>query len=629
MKTRWAAAWLALTLTATAAEPELGDPHEKVLTFRVRPGVKAETLRKIAELTTMRTAVVNEPITVQSLLREEYGSSHESLQMLFARYNNGERNDAVLQPGQEITLPAGPEWGFDAKMVRRKAVPLSDQIVMQMGVAGPKTRALIEELNKRSFETMTQWPEGTAVRLPYVSRVVSEKIRRERLEGIAATLEDLKKDPAVEFVDVSSTMTIVPPWTDAVASGTACGFPEPGAGAVQPSPVKEETLKHLPKVRTTVAVLDSGVVVGDARFQFWRNARETENNVDDDDNRLIDDVIGYDFVHRRGKPVDDLASGIRMYHGTHVAGVAGQRLTPPTLRAEIDQRVDLMILKVADSVGLISPDSVMNAVAYATDAGARVVNMSFDSRYQYALEWAMKRAPSLLFVVAAGNAHSGLSPSDVDQADIYPAKLSKDLTNVISVAAVDPALKVACFSNYGAKTIDIAAPGVWVNSTVEASGTRMMSGSSQAAPVVAYLAALLTTSGLKTPQEIRNRIVDSADFLPALKGKVKAEGVVNAEKALLYATDLVQKADGSVLTGRITFPTVLTFPDGETISTSKVRKIVPRYDPVHPFRVTVDQGGKRVFHATSLALDAVQIQTSGGLITVPMADIADVVFAVR
>ncbi|HJQ37190.1 MAG TPA: S8 family serine peptidase [Thermoanaerobaculia bacterium] len=620
-----------MTLLLVAEPPSLqGEEPSQVLSFRVRPGAKPETLQKIAELTKASEIQVTEAQTVQRLLRTVYGNSHEDLQELFEKYNDGLTNATLLPVGSTVTLPAAPEWHFDAVLQRRKELSLSNQVLLHMGVAGPKTKNKIAEINDEPFAKLAASPADTLIKIPYSSPVKSEEILPEQMENIKVVLEELRKDPAVDFVEVAPPMQIVPPWSDAVAAGQPCAYSAPVNAVVAPV-LSLPSIKNLPLTKATVAILDTGVIVGDARFKFWHNALESLNGRDDEDtNSLVDDIIGYDFVNRDGDPADDFTEPSRMYHGTHVAGVVSQRLSDATVLQEIDPRLDLMILKVAGTNGKVYPEAMFNAVTYAADASVRVMNMSFDTREQYALQWIMKNAPSILFVAAAGNAHDGAGPWDVDAEEIYPAKLAKALPNVISVAAHDAARKIACFSNFGSTTIDVAAPGVWVNSTAENGTTRAMSGSSQAAPLVAYLAAILVTSGMKDASAIRNRIVDSVDFAPELKGKVKAEGVVNGEKALLYKEDLVVKTDGTLLRGRLKAPNVLSLGGGqEVVDIANVRKIVPHYDTSGRARVSVDVDGKREFKVATLNLNLLTLEVAGAEINVPMVDVADVVLAIR
>jgi len=127
---------------------------------------------------------------------------------------------------------------------------------------------------------------------------------------------------------------------------------------------------------------------------------------------------------------------------------------------------------------------------------------------------------------AAGNDHS-----DDDAKPHYPA--SYDLNNVISVAAVDHNDELTSFSNWGATSIDIAAPGQQIVSTWLNHGFEEKQGTSMATPFVAGVAALvLATNPTISIDELRTRLLNSVDAVPSLKGKVATGGRINAAKAV-------------------------------------------------------------------------------------------------
>jgi subtilisin family serine protease len=132
----------------------------------------------------------------------------------------------------------------------------------------------------------------------------------------------------------------------------------------------------------------------------------------------------------------------------------------------------------------------------------------------------------ILFVAAAGNA-----TTDNDRKPHYPS--SYDSPNVISVAALNRNDELASFSNYGAKSVAIAAPGVEILSTWLAGEYEEKSGTSMATPVVAGVAGLIAANEPKlSVDDLRKRIVESVDKLETLKGRVTSGGRINAAKAL-------------------------------------------------------------------------------------------------
>ena len=138
-------------------------------------------------------------------------------------------------------------------------------------------------------------------------------------------------------------------------------------------------------------------------------------------------------------------------------------------------------------------------------------------------------APNTLFVFAAGN--------DGSNNDIMPTSPTNiDAKNVISVAATFKRNVLANFSNYGKKTVDVAAPGVIINSQIPGNEYIKVSGTSQAAPYVANIAAQIkTVNPALKPSQIKKIIMNTVDEKGFLKGKVKSNGIVNAQRAVVAA----------------------------------------------------------------------------------------------
>ena len=159
----------------------------------------------------------------------------------------------------------------------------------------------------------------------------------------------------------------------------------------------------------------------------------------------------------------------------------------------------------------------------------RVINASWGStQYSRALEDAIRAAgdEGILFVAAAGN-----SSSDNDKRAHYPSNYN--LPNVISVAALDRTDTLASFSNFGAKTVHIAAPGRDILSTWLGDVYRDASGTSMAAPQVSGVAALILASESRiSVGKLRERMLSSVDKISTLDGKVASGGRLNAAKAL-------------------------------------------------------------------------------------------------
>ncbi|WP_242823271.1 S8 family serine peptidase [Thermaerobacter subterraneus] len=298
-----------------------------------------------------------------------------------------------------------------------------------------------------------------------------------------------------------------------------------------------------------VAVIDTGVQLDhpDLAGAFWTNTAEATGQPgrDDDGNGYVDDVHGYDFVHRDAT-VFDPADGEE--HGTHVAGILAARTGNGEGVAGLAPGVKLMVLKVFDGEGQSDTATVIEAIRYARRMGARIVNMSWgapgpaDSR----LCQVIAESP-MLFVAAAGN-----EAQDLDTTPFYPA--SCDAPNLIAVAAADNRGQLPVFSNYGRQAVDLAAPGWFVLNTVPvrdepaAAGLpgpgplepglgrgsyAWLSGTSMATPFVTATAALVASRyPWLTPVQLAQQVLSTVQPLPGLSGWVATGGMVSARGAV-------------------------------------------------------------------------------------------------
>ncbi len=275
-----------------------------------------------------------------------------------------------------------------------------------------------------------------------------------------------------------------------------------------------------------IAVVDSGVDYNhpDLAANIWRNTGEIPGNGrDDDGNGYVDDTRGWDFANDDNDPMDDNS------HGTHVAGTIAARGNNGQGVVGVNWSARIMALKFLTRSGAGSSADAIAAIDYAVANGARVINASWGGGpYSAAMFSALSAAndAGVLFVAAAGN-----EGRNNDNTPSYPADY--DLPNVISVAATDDADTLAGFSNFGANSVDLGAPGVNILSTTPANGYTSYSGTSMAAPHVAGVAGLLVAAdpGIGITA-LRAALLDSADVLPDLTGRTVSGGRLNAFKAL-------------------------------------------------------------------------------------------------
>ena len=278
-----------------------------------------------------------------------------------------------------------------------------------------------------------------------------------------------------------------------------------------------------------VAVLDTGVDYN--HEDLAQNMWVRPSNMDpyhDDELGTIDDLNGYNAIDSASDPMDDNG------HGTHCAGIIGAEGENDLGIAGVNWKVQIMPLKFMSAGGFGSTKDAIEAINYVIDrkkagVNVRIISASWGSTQKSrALEDVIRKAyeNDILFVAAAGNAST-----NNDRTPHFPS--SYDVPNVISVAALDRHDQLATFSNYGAKSVAIAAPGVEILSTWLGNQYEEKSGTSMATPVISGVAALILSENPRMSVDaLRKRLMDSTDPIVALNGKTVSGGRINAEKAL-------------------------------------------------------------------------------------------------
>lgn len=287
-----------------------------------------------------------------------------------------------------------------------------------------------------------------------------------------------------------------------------------------------------------VAIIDTGVDTKhpDLVNNLWINKGETgkdkfgrdkaTNKVDDDGNGFVDDVSGWNFVENN----NDLKDGHG--HGSHIAGIVGAEGGNGQGLSGVSPKVSMMVLKYYDAKGTEVNNLIntVKAIDYAVKMNANIINYSGGGiapspDEKAAIERAMRKG--ILFVAAAGNERSN---SDVKK--YYPADYG--LPNILSVTAIDRFQNVLPSSNFGEQTVDVAAPGNDIISTLPNGQYGYMTGTSQATAFATGVAALVMANNpsLRTADQIRKYLTQTGDTDLKLVGKTRYRKRLNSYKAL-------------------------------------------------------------------------------------------------
>ncbi len=286
-----------------------------------------------------------------------------------------------------------------------------------------------------------------------------------------------------------------------------------------------------------VAIIDTGADLQheDLVGNIWKNPGETGidsksrdkafNGVDDDGNGFKDDVSGWNFVSNNHDLSDNHG------HGTHIAGIVGAEAGNKKGIAGISPEVSMMVLKYYDPkvANTDNLKNTVNAIRYAVKMKANIINYSGGGT-EYSQEEkdaiAEAQAQGILFVAAAGNERS-----NSDKHKYYPADYG--LSNIISVTAIDPSTEVLPSSNYGTETVDIAAPGQNILSTLPGNAYGYMTGTSQATAFVTGAAVLVMARREQyQAEDVKKYILSTGDSEMSLLAKCSTSKQLNLFKAV-------------------------------------------------------------------------------------------------
>jgi subtilisin family serine protease len=385
-----------------------------------------------------------------------------------------------------------------------------------------------------------------------VERVVAAAADRNEVERVRLpedksrdqAIAELRSDPAVAYAEPNWVFTTGATATDPYYTSTdpakdlwgMYGDATSPANAFGSQAGEAWAADHTGSKDVYIGVIDEGIQFThpDLDGQVWTNPFDADDGVDNDGNGLVDDVHGWDFANDDETIYDGGKRGLLDDHGTHVSGTLGAKSDGNGV-VGVNWSTTLISAKFLGRRGGTLSDAVQ-AVDYFTDLknrhGLNIVatnNSWGGGGFSQALLDAITRGAKadILFVAAAGN-----SGDDNDTTASYPSNYDTTAgagyDAVIAVAAIDRTGELASFSQYGATTVDLGAPGVGVWSTTAFNTYSSYNGTSMATPHVTGGAALYaSTHPTASAADIKAAILSSTVPTPSLTGKTVTGGRLN------------------------------------------------------------------------------------------------------
>ncbi|MGZ3787943.1 MAG: S8 family peptidase [Bacteriovorax sp.] len=287
-----------------------------------------------------------------------------------------------------------------------------------------------------------------------------------------------------------------------------------------------------------VAVVDTGVDIQheDLKDVIWTNQKEIPGNgIDDDGNGYIDDINGINTLVRDEKGSATVDIKDTHSHGTHVSGTIAAKQNNGIGIAGIASNVKIMPIRTVPNDGDETDVDVAEAFVYAARNGARIINCSFGKSTNEGkrlipdtLKYIAENY-GVLVIAAAGN-----DSTDIDVTPTYPASFDND--NLLIIASSSSGGGMSYFSNYGKVSVDVAAPGSNIYSTVPGNKYESMSGTSMATPTTVGVAAeILSHHPDLTYGQLKDVLINSVTKISKFKNKMVSGGRIDLLKGLELA----------------------------------------------------------------------------------------------
>lgn len=299
----------------------------------------------------------------------------------------------------------------------------------------------------------------------------------------------------------------------------------------------------------TIAIVDTGIDINHPDLQgiiYTNTAEITGDGIDNDRNGYVDDVNGWNFVEQNNDVTDYERSRTENDHGTHCAGIIGAGVNKTGI-AGVASNTNITVLPVkvlGGKDGYGSTLDIVSGIKYAEKMGAQICNLSLGyeaTKTNSSVDSLLKNtisSSSMVFVIASGNGDDNYSGINNDITPTYPA--SYDCDNIISVANLTPTGTLNSSSNYGLKSVDIAAPGTCIYSTITDNDYDYFTGTSMSAPMVAGgLAEIYSYNTNISMLQASKILLKTAKPVSALNGKISTGGMLDVYGALTLDTSEV------------------------------------------------------------------------------------------
>lgn len=295
---------------------------------------------------------------------------------------------------------------------------------------------------------------------------------------------------------------------------------------------------RIQKEEVIVAVVDTGVDYNheDLKSVMWTNTQEIPNNgIDDDNNGYIDDVYGISTLSRDSSgnaSGDPMASHA---HGTHVAGTIAAKQNNNIGIAGISTNAKIMAIRTVPDSSDETDADVVESFLYAAEHGAKLINCSFGKSHNEGGLIVNEtidhigKTYGVLVLAAAGNDYG----RNIDSRRAFPASFESDY--LLVVASTTKRGRLSFFSNIGPRSVDLAAPGSDVYSTVPGNRYQNMSGTSMATPTTAGVAAeVLSNFPELGPKQLKKVLMDSVTPVSRFQNKMVSPGRVDLFNSLQF-----------------------------------------------------------------------------------------------